>query len=400
MLRPIFIACGTPFCKGVRTQNSGTLVGFFDVGIVCANHPASDVAGKIFQMTSSSESRYGMSDRIDFGGGARAVFQRENGLSSNGVVFCEGGQLFERQAVVGPSHPHMGKLMTGRGYDFCADYVGPLVFSRQWAGRTSAHLGESDNLYNSSCITNTAMYTTSLVNGLLLSSANIFGNQASSTGGAGFAKDHQYTVGACYQNGPAAAAAPYLEVNQPTTAGDMAGCNESGTGAGDYVNLRNIFSNPVIRQKALASGANYTRRPRMAGLAHSPVDFSHADYTSFRLPICEARSRYVFAAEFPVGLELTNTDGYADGGNSLGKSAVRNPSSQINPGRHRRLSKYTSFHGISSRAKLSWRYDTSRYLQHEQFPRSMGSSRSGVALGMRSRMQLSPVSQPAKCRSV
>jgi len=230
MLRPIFIACGTPFCQAARAQCSVTRYGFLDDGIVYVNHssPESDVAGrKIFQMASSSESRWGLSCREDLGGGTQAFFQ--------------------------------------------------------------------------------------------LGGAYAFSNQASSTSGAGLANDRAYTFGARYQNGPLVAAASYLEVNQPT-AGNTGGNNQSGAGAGDYVNLRNIFSGPVIRQQAVAGRANYTRGPFTAGLVYSWVKLSHADRTSLRLSNYEANGRHRFAAEWQAGVAFIYTDGYAGGATALASS--------------------------------------------------------------------------------
>lgn len=236
--------------------------------------------------------------------------------------------------------------MMARDFDFGADYVGPRLFSRQWEGGMGAHVGESDNLYNLSHPTNTAKYTTSHVNGVVLGGAYAFSNQALRTGGAGFANDRAYTFGARDQNGPLIAAASYLEVNQPA-AGNTEGNKQSGAGAGDHVNLRNIFSGRVIRQQAVAGGANYTRGPFTAGLVYRRVKLSYADRTSLRLSNHEANGRYRFAGEWQAGVACIYTDGYADGGNSLGKFAVRSRQKwrKINRRLDYALSKRTSLYG-------------------------------------------------------
>ncbi|MFM0013532.1 porin [Paraburkholderia sediminicola] len=358
MFRPIFIECGTPFCHAARAQSSVTLYGFPDDAIVYSNcsSPASAVGGpKIFQMASSSESLWGLSGRGDLGGGTRALYQRENGFNSNGGVFGEDSQLFGRQAVVGLSNPHMGKLMMRRVYDFISDYVGPLVFSRQWAGGMGAHAGESNNLYNSSCLTNNATYTTSHINGLVLRGAYTFSSQASSTGRAGFAKDRAYTVGACYQNGPLVTAASYLEVNQ-STAGNMGGSNQSGAGAGDYVNLRHIFSGPAVRLQAVAGGSNYRRGSFMAGPVYCPVKLSYACRTWPKLSNYETNSRYPLAAGWRAGVTFFYMDGYADEGNSLHKFAVgtRPKWERVNLGRDNTLSKRISLYEFPAWQKVTW----------------------------------------------
>lgn len=357
MLRPIFIACGTPLCHAAREQSSVTLYGFPDDAIVYTNcsSPEMAVAGpKNFQMASSSESLRGLSGRGELGGGSQALYQRENRFNGNGGVFGKDSQLFERQAVVGLSNPHMGKLMMRRGYDFGADYVGPLVFSRQWAGGVGAHASESSNLHNSSRLTNNATYTTSHINGLVLRGAYTFSNQASSTGRAGFAKDRAYTVGACYQSGPLVAAASYLEVNQ-STAGNMAGSNQSGAGAGDYVNLRHIFSGPVVRLQAVAGGSNDRRGSFIAGPVYSPVKFSYACRTWPKLSNYEANDRYPFEAGWQAGVTFIYMDGYADEGNSLDTFAVgtRPKWERVNLGCDNTLSKRIGVYGFPAWQKVT-----------------------------------------------
>lgn len=92
MLRPIFIACGTPYCRPPRAPSGVTLNGFLDDGIVYVNPSAlvSDVAGrKIFEMASSSGSRWGLSGREDLCSGTQALFQLENRFDNNGGALGE-----------------------------------------------------------------------------------------------------------------------------------------------------------------------------------------------------------------------------------------------------------------------------------------------------------------------
>src|ERR1700679_3692395 len=112
MRRPIFLACGTLFCHVALAQSSVTLYGLLDDGIVYVNHssPTAGVpARKVFQMASSSESRWGFTGREDLGGGTQALFQLENGFNINSGALSEGGRLFGRQAIVGLQNPHMGQ---------------------------------------------------------------------------------------------------------------------------------------------------------------------------------------------------------------------------------------------------------------------------------------------------
>ena len=389
MRRPIFLACGTLFCHVALAQSSVTLYGLLDDGIVYVNHssPTAGVpARKVFQMASSSESRWGFTGREDLGGGTQALFQLENGFNINSGALSEGGRLFGRQAIVGLQNPHMGQLTMGRDYDFGADYVGSLVSSKQWSGGMGAHVGDADNLYNSFRLNNTVKYTTPDVKGLVVGGAYAFSNQASSVGSAGFANDRAYTFGARYQNGPLVAAASYLQVDKPT-AGNTGGNNPSGAVAGDYVNLRNIFYGPVTRQQVAASGANYTAGPFTAGLIYSWVKLSYADQTSLRLSNYEANGGYRFTPDWQVNVALVYTDGDAGGGDSLGKFAVGNRPKweQINLGLNYSLSKRTGLYGIVVWQKAAGDATQAAIFNSGGLSGSASHSQVAAALGMRTR---------------
>lgn len=350
MLRPTLIICASCCCHAAFAQSSVTLGGFLDDGIVYVNHsaPTSNVAGqKVFQMASSSESRWGLTGHEDLGGGTRAIFRLENGFNMNSGVLSEGGRLFGRQAIVGLESPHAGRLTFGRDYDFGAEYVGTLVSSKQWAGGMGTHVGDSDNLYNSFRLNNTVKWTTPDIRGLVLGGGYAFSNQASDTGGAGFANDRAYTFGARYQHGPLVAAVAYLEVNQPA-AGNAGGSNPSGAVTGDYVNRRNIFYGPVTRQRIATGGANYTSGPFVVGLVYSWVDLDYADATSLRLSNFEANIRYRLSPAWQAGAAFIYTDGHANGGDSIGKFAVGNRPKweQVNLGLNYALSKRTGVYAV------------------------------------------------------
>lgn len=350
MLRPISIACGALLCQAAFAQSNVTLYGLVDDGMVYVNHsaPTSTAKGqKVFQMASSSESRWGLTGKEDLGGGTRAIFQLENGFNINSGALSEGGRLFGRQAIVGLDNANAGRLTMGRDYDFGAEYVGPLTSSKQWAGGMGAHVGDSDNFYNAFRLNNTVKYTTPNIKGVVLGGAYAFSNQASSSGGTGFANDRAYTFGAKYRNGSIAAAASYLSVNQPA-AGNTGGSNTSGAVAGDYVNLRNIFYGPVTRQQVAAGGVNYIRGFFEAGFVYSWVELNYADRTSLRLSNYEVNTSYRFSPAWQVGAALIYTDGHANGGDSLGKFAIGNRPKweQANVGLVYSLSKRSELYGL------------------------------------------------------
>lgn len=350
LLRTTCIACSLLVSQAALAQNDVTLWGFLDDGLAYVDHsaPASNVVGKkVFRVASSSESRWGLAGREDLGGGSQALFQLESGFNIDTGVQSQGGRLFGRQAILGLQNPRIGKLTLGRDYDFGAEYVGFLASSKQWAGGIGSHVGDSDNLYNSFRLNNVVKYSTPDIFGLVLGGAYAFSEQPSGPAGTGFANDRAYTFGGRYQNGSWIAAASYLQVDQPA-AGNTGGSNPSGAVSGDYVNIRNIFYGPVTKQRIATAGTNYAQGPFTAGFVYSWVGLDYADRTSLRLSNYELGGRFKFVPQWQASLAFIYTDGYGEGGNSLGKFAVGNRPrwEQINFGLEYTMSKRTSLYGI------------------------------------------------------
>lgn len=115
-------ACGTLLttaATGAMAQSNVTLYGVLDAAVVMQTN-ANPQGGKSFSVQQGGEgfmsgSRFGLTGSEDLGGGTKARFVLENGLTVNNGNFDQQGQLFGRQAFVGLSG-NFGEIDIGRQY--------------------------------------------------------------------------------------------------------------------------------------------------------------------------------------------------------------------------------------------------------------------------------------------
>lgn len=115
------------FATTAFAQSSVTLYGVADAGIeYLSNVPSASPGGSSqVRMTSGnmSTSRWGMRGVEDLGGGLKAIFELESGISFDTGAQNNSSRLFDRGAFVGLSSKY-GALTLGRQttplYDTCA----------------------------------------------------------------------------------------------------------------------------------------------------------------------------------------------------------------------------------------------------------------------------------------
>lgn len=329
-----------------HAQSAVTLYGSIDNGLAYT----SNVQGKsLYQATQGIGlgNRWGLRGREDLGNGLRAIFTLENGYSSLSGVQLQGGRLFGRQAYVGLNDEQLGTLTFGRQYDSVVEYVSVLASSKQYADQLGAHIGDNDNMFNSLRINNAVKYASPDVGGFTFGGLYAFSNQAAGSGGAGFANNSAFSVGASYVSGSFKIAAAFLQLNHPSS-GNTNGSNTSGAIAGDYNTLNtNIFyMQPVAKQTVAGAGANYRFSGLTVGAVFSDVLLDYADRTSLRLLNYEANASYQITPALAAELVYTFTDGTADGGASYGNFASgRHPRwQQVTAGASYSLSRKTSIY--------------------------------------------------------
>ncbi|WP_250434485.1 porin [Caballeronia sp. ATUFL_F2_KS9A] len=222
-------------------QSSVQLYGELDEGIAYTNN----VGGHSqYRLTSGTidGSYWGLQGTEDLGGGARAIFRLERGLS---VATGEG--LNDHPMYVGIGTDTLGTLTFGHQYDSIHDYFQTFTLTGNTGGTAFAHLLDNDNANNSFLAANSVKYTSGNYGGLSFGGLYAFSNQA-----GGFSDNRAYSVGANYSAGSFNAGAAYLHNN---------GRGNTTSGAYDSLALpgpgNTIFNANVQRQNTFGVGMSY-----------------------------------------------------------------------------------------------------------------------------------------------
>lgn len=231
------VAVLTVFCGAAHAQSNVTLYGLIDEGIDLTSNVGGERA---YQLASGvlQGSRWGLRGSEDLGGGARAIFQLENGYDLNTGALRQNGREFGRQAYVGISSESAGMVTLGRQYDSMVDYVAPLTANGSWGGSFFSHPLDNDNTDNSFRINNSVKYTSSNYGGLSFGGLYGFGNEPGS-----MKTNRAWSLGASYTNGSLTAAAAYLHLNKP-------GWTTDGAVTGDAMFV-------AMRERVAGAGVNY-----------------------------------------------------------------------------------------------------------------------------------------------
>jgi predicted porin len=112
-------ACALGVAPAAHAQSSVTLYGIVDASLLYTNKTLNTTTGQStghqysFTDSGMSGSRFGMRGAEDLGGGMRAIFQLESGISvANGSLSNSNGNLFGRLAYVGVES-HYGTVKAG-----------------------------------------------------------------------------------------------------------------------------------------------------------------------------------------------------------------------------------------------------------------------------------------------
>lgn len=134
-LKPLAFAALATAALTAQAQSSVTLYGTVDAAV---EHLSNAPTGGITRMPGltggSAPSRLGFRGSEDLGGGLRAIFTLEQGISVDNGTLNQGGRAFGRQAFVGISAP-WGTVSLGRQYSMLfwsqldADILGPAMFA-------------------------------------------------------------------------------------------------------------------------------------------------------------------------------------------------------------------------------------------------------------------------------
>jgi predicted porin len=230
---------GSP--AAVWAQSSVQLYGELDAGVAYT----SNVGGHSqYRLTSGTidGSYWGLQGSEDLGGGARAIFRLERGLS---VATGEG--LNDHPMYVGIGTDTLGTVTFGSQYDSIHDYFQTFTLTGNTGGTAFAHVLDNDNANNSFLASNSVKYTSANYGGFSFGGLYAFSNEAGA-----FSDNRAYSVGANYSIGSFNAGAAYLHNN---------GRGNTTIGAYDSLTLpgsgNTVFNANVQRQNTFGIGMSY-----------------------------------------------------------------------------------------------------------------------------------------------
>lgn len=127
----LLLAAGLTSGGAAFAQSNVTIYGIVDTSIhYLSNANAQGNSNVRMDNGAIANSRIGFKGTEDLGGGLKAMFQLENGFSSDTGAMQQGGSLFGRQSWVG-LQGGFGKVRVGRQntplFDLLADHFDPLT---------------------------------------------------------------------------------------------------------------------------------------------------------------------------------------------------------------------------------------------------------------------------------
>ncbi len=243
-----------PAAAAVQAQSSVTLYGLVDAGVQVTNH-ASATGGSVTRLTSGGQnsSRWGLRGSEDLGGGLKAIFQLESGISID--TGANDSQLFRRQANVG-LEGGFGRLVAGRSYTTAYDFILPFdpmgyAPAYSWAIAANGTSAAGRSAYGMTTAFDNLLKYQGTFGGFKVGASYGFGEVAGDNGAG-----QRYALGVGYAAGPLSAALTGERVNAPMSAAPQSKTTAYHLGLGWKIN--NAF--------ALKGGArHFTQEPAGGG---------------------------------------------------------------------------------------------------------------------------------------
>ncbi|MGS0891967.1 porin [Burkholderia stagnalis] len=273
----------------VWAQGSVTIYGLLDAGLTML----SNVGGSRAWVSDSGvqqANRLGFQGSEDLGGGTKAVFTLENGLSLNTGAAQQGGLLFGRQAYVGLSSPY-GTVTLGRQYDFMSEELALTATAAYIGGLYGWHLGDQDRI-SGERVNNAVKYESPRIGGLSFGALYAFGGVAGS-----LKKDSAWSAGLSYAYGSLYVAAAYTDVqNSPLPVYDYLGLSRLG---GVDVQPDTVVS--LSRTTNFGVGASYVLGPTTLHALYTWTQFANPSGT-LALKVYEGGASYWITPALTAGV--------------------------------------------------------------------------------------------------
>jgi predicted porin len=283
-LRQAAMAAATLATVPVYAQNSVTLYGVVDTGVVYQNnqtslgstsggHSAVKFAAGIW-----NGNRFGLVGAEGVGGDTKIIFKLESGFNVN-----TGGQqytnaLFGRQSYVGVSNPGFGTFTAGRQYTSYYTILAPYSPTTWLTGYFGAHPGDLDSLDTNYRANNSLVYTSPKLHGVTLSgSYSLSGVPGSVNQGSTWSFGMQYLVG------PLGIAAAVQRVNNSTPGGGAWGADSTTTSGGQVgvSSVTNGYQTAAAQQRIAVTGGYAFARQWDISFSYSNVQYIPGTQSKF-----------------------------------------------------------------------------------------------------------------------
>lgn len=216
--------------------------------------------------------------REDLGGGNAAVFVIENGFSLTSGALGQGGRMFGRQAFVGLTSDRYGTVTVGRQYE-------EMNTQLWWSESASlfaafgAHIGDSDNIFDTLRFNNAVRYASPIVNGFSLAGSYAFSNAIS-----GFSDNNAFSVGGNYAHGSLKIGVAFTQLNHPaSTSNNTSGAVDDTSWGFTSPFVKSLNNAVTIQQRIVGVGAAYDFGLVQVAANYSNVLFNYADSTGLRV---------------------------------------------------------------------------------------------------------------------
>ncbi|KVN11443.1 MULTISPECIES: porin [unclassified Burkholderia] len=258
-----------------QAQSSVTLYGVIDTSITYV-HGNDGKANNAWLMGSGNlqGSRWGLKGTEDLGAGLKAIFQLENGFSSNDGTLSQGKRMFGRQAFVGLQSDQYGTVTLGRQYDPLVDLVQPVT-ADNYFGSLFATPGDVDNNDNSLRVNNTVKYTSPVFAGFQFEALYGFSGIAGAAG-----QGQTWSAAAAYNNGPIGVAAGYFYTSNPSPA---SGVRTTWSGSSDAI-FDGAINSGYASAKSIGIAqvaGQYVFGPVTVGLGYSNAQYKPDGFSGF-----------------------------------------------------------------------------------------------------------------------
>ncbi|WDD91798.1 porin [Burkholderia sp. FERM BP-3421] len=283
----VMTAAGLAAATTAHAQSSVTLYGIVDNGLTYQSSAASVGATSgghsAVKMSTGvwAGSRFGLKGGEDLGGGTKAIFQLEAGVSTTNGTSQYAGGIFTRQAWIGLTNPAYGTLTAGRQYTAYYTLLSPYSPTTWLTGAFGAHPGDIDSLDTSYRANNSLVYMSPKFYGFTVGGSYSFGGTPGSVNAGS-----TWSAGIQYINGPVGIAAAFQRVNNSTPGGGAVwGANSTTSNGGAQTAVTAInggYSQAQAQQRVAVTAGYQFSSAWDVSVSYSNVQYIPGTNSNFR----------------------------------------------------------------------------------------------------------------------